>query len=143
MQLQPAPARLPNVRGWSRPPGQDHVRADGIPRVGTSTSSAQLAAFSIFIMVSLPRGSSGGNAQRCRLGIAQRCRNRIDATVDRALGIGRQRTVVEGEHHLVVLQRQRLLVLESSDSQNFGVSIPWLPSVNAEIMPPQASSLDI
>ena len=34
--------------------------------------------------------------------------------IENDVGIGRQRAVVEGDHHLVVLQRQRLLVLDGA-----------------------------
>src|SRR5262245_66530295 len=41
--------------------------------------------------------------------------------IENDVGIGRQRTVVEGEHHLVVLQLQRLLVLQSAYSDKFEI----------------------
>jgi len=39
--------------------------------------------------------------------------------IENDVGIGRQRAVVEGDHHLVVLQRQRLLVLDGAKQGEF------------------------
>jgi hypothetical protein len=37
--------------------------------------------------------------------------------VQHAVGVGRQRAVVEGQHHLAVFQRQRALVLDRADAR--------------------------
>jgi hypothetical protein len=39
--------------------------------------------------------------------------------VQHAVGVGRHRPVVEGQHDLLVLQRQRLLVLHAADAREF------------------------
>jgi hypothetical protein len=40
--------------------------------------------------------------------------------VEDAIGIGRQRAVVEGQHHLVVLERQRFIVLPAAQPRVLG-----------------------
>src|SRR5262249_9893720 len=37
--------------------------------------------------------------------------------VEDAVGVGRQRAVVEGQHHLVVVERQRLAILHGADAR--------------------------
>jgi hypothetical protein len=51
-------------------------------------------------------------------------KRRLDALgserAEHAVGVGRQRTVVEGEHHLLVLERQALVILHRADAGVLG-----------------------